>query len=317
MNTKQTKREFIALKVIALTLSLLVLAGVALYCFTTRPGTYTVYADDGYYSETTYYLTDVAYERGVPLDERISLGEENDFTLAVQKDVWVYESTDENGVVTESRLLGKEEAEQAKALSVNATMEQVATSVASITPIGEDSESYYRFSAQFYVGWDNDKNVYTLHGSISWENLLASWWEEHKAAEEDIDDYLGFTWEGGFLNSYDLASAKYYNDQKVEISTAIDDRYKAQVWQFREKSGWMGRELEQGDFYVDLSRTSPSQGRPAMVQMTYIHTYGKFDGSVSLKAGIDEGGISSGIGLAVSTSEDNWQIQMGIVGLEY
>lgn len=315
MNTKQTKREFIALKVIALTLSLLVLAGVALYCFTTRPGTYTVYADDGYYSETTYYLTEAAYERGVPLDERISLGEENDFALAVQKDMWVYESTDESGVVTESRLLGREEAEQVKVLAATAAREQNTTS--SITPIDSKSESYYRFSGQFYVSWDDDENVYKLQGSISWENLLASWWETHKAAEEGSADYLGFTWGGGFLNSYSSASAKYYNDQKVEISTSIDEPYQAKVWQFNEKSGWMGKELEQGNFEVRLSRTTPLQGQSAIATMTYVHTYGKFDGTLSLKAGVDEGGITSEIGLNVSTSEDNWQIQMSIVGLEY
>lgn len=315
MNTKQTKREFIALKVIALTLSLLVLAGIALYCFTTRPGTYTVYADDGYYSETTYYLTEAAYERGVPLDERISLGEENDFALAVQKDVWVYESTDENGVVTESRLLGKEEAEQAEAVFADTAIVQNAEDT---TLIDEDSESWYRLSTYFYVS-NNNLDGYTLHGAVSWQNLLAAAWETEKAAEEENADYLCLSWGGGesLYKESDSASATYYNNQEVEISKCIDETREGVIWQFHEKSGWLGKELKQGDFYVNLVREYASMGRLAQAQMTYVHTYKNYEGVISLEAGIKDGGVSLAAGVSLSKEDHQWQIQMGLECLEY
>lgn len=62
--TEQTGRMPLPVKCAAIGLTLAVLAGTALYCWLGyKPSSYTVCSDDGYYSETTYYRTEEAFER--------------------------------------------------------------------------------------------------------------------------------------------------------------------------------------------------------------------------------------------------------------
>lgn len=66
MKAKRNEAFPFAAKCVAIGLTLVVLAAAVLYCLQYfRPSTYTVYEDDGYYSETTYYRTEQAFERAM------------------------------------------------------------------------------------------------------------------------------------------------------------------------------------------------------------------------------------------------------------
>lgn len=81
-----------------------------------------MYADDGYFSQTTYYKTEEAYEEHLKaaypeqkqyrtVSSKLTADEEDDeqFVMGAVKSVWVAEEYDEDGNVTESHLMSKEE----------------------------------------------------------------------------------------------------------------------------------------------------------------------------------------------------------------
>ena len=109
MKAKRNEAFPFAAKCVAIGLTLVVLAAAVLYCLQYfRPSTYTVYEDDGYYSETTYYRTEQAFERAMAeLEQKEAEGSvrthslnaggeaqaqqpRGEFVAAAVKSVWVY-----------------------------------------------------------------------------------------------------------------------------------------------------------------------------------------------------------------------------------
>lgn len=118
---EQTGRMPLPVKCVAIFLTLAVLAGTALYCWLSyEPNSYTVCSDDGYYSETTYYRTEEAFERAqegesgggavqvrsIGTDGTAAQKEaEGEFVSAATKTVWVSETVHESGAVLDSHLM--------------------------------------------------------------------------------------------------------------------------------------------------------------------------------------------------------------------
>ena len=334
MNTKQTKREFIALKVIALTLSLLVLAGVALYCFTTRPGTYTVYADDGYYSETTYYLTEAAYNtylaeqtlNDVRADSvktlaksasrqanTISVSSDPNikFISATVKTVWVSEKSDENGVITDSHLMTEEEVSAVEGFrnhkeGINAELLWM--------PQETDEEEQYYLSIRMVLYRDYSEDQYIVQGNARWEAILTG--DSNKAAQENYWDYLAITWGGERLLCGDEheISGYYYNEDEVSFHRDISDSYAGYSWHFNEKSGWMGKEMELCTAVVRLNDSIAPKGLETNAKVTYVHTYGNIGGSLSFS--MNSNGVAAA-SVNLQETEKQWQIEIDTPGIKY
>ncbi len=126
MKTQKTRPA----SVISICVALIFIIALAL-CLTSPfkevyalPETYTVCEDDGYYSETTYYLNENAYMCSLQKSNSDSVpakadNPEKKFVVSANKRVWVSETVDENGYILDNHLLNRQEIEnvQSKLLS--------------------------------------------------------------------------------------------------------------------------------------------------------------------------------------------------------
>lgn len=281
--------------------------------------TYTVITDDGYYAKTTYYLTEEAYQEYLANEypstnlsvqtasETNTSDEDVEFVVAAVQTVCVYEQVGTDGNVTESRLVTRPEFDESLDDSILG---------GSVTEtIGSDSESFYYLDIAMSVVYNYSTKQYSVTGTASWEKKLVSSSQSYKAAEEDYFDYLGFTWGGDktIVCKSQSISGNYYNDEEVEFSRKISDAYVGYVWQFNEKSGRLGKEMELATAKVDLAKVGTSENKETNVKMTYIHTYGKTNEEVSFEVN------SKGYAYSVTSSEteEQWQIEIDVPGIKY
>lgn len=301
----RTKRSAVVI------LSLFFVAAVIWLCIPVKYATadvtdcYTVCEEDGYYSETTYFLTEEAYTDIGNASADSSDGEE--FVSATRKRVWVCEFYSEADETTESQLLSKSEVDEIES-------EADGVAAAASTLVGSDSESFYYLDIDMAVYYNTGSETYSVTGDASWQKVWT--WNSMKAAEEDICDYIGITWGGaGTLCATSKSiSGYYYNSKAVSFSRKISDSYAGYVWQFNEKSGYLGKELESATANVTLEKDGELLGKTTNVKMTYIHTYSDFSGSVSLSADSDGTAAAS---VSLSQSTDSWQIEIDVAGISY
>lgn len=109
-------------------------------------------------------------------------------------------------------------------------------------------------------------------------------------------------------------SGNYYNDEAVSFSRKTSDAYVGYVWQFNEKSGYLGKEMELATAKVDLAKVGTSENMETNVKMTYIHTYGVVDASISFTI---TGPNSVAPSLTISESKNQWQIEIDVPGIKY
>ena len=341
MKAKRNEAFPFAAKCVAIGLTLVVLAAAVLYCLQYfRPSTYTVYEDDGYYSETTYYRTEQAFERamaeleqkeaeGTVQTRSLNVGGEaqaqqprGEFVAAAVKSVWVYEQTDENGNVFESRLLTKQEVEQAEE-KLQALQEDEQEIVAR-GKVYDQSVFFVRLDLTFTIyredsDHDDVSYAYVLEATASWDNLLAAVWEQSKAAEEAHVDYAAFTWggEGALKRTLYSDTGYYYNGKETSISVCQEEQNKGIMWQFHEKSGVFGKEMEYARFTTNLDRKYPLQGKKAQAKFTYVHTFNDYAASIGFSAGVKNQAFSGAADISLSSAKDNWQIVLFFDELEY
>lgn len=302
--------------------------------------TYTITSDDGYYAQTTYYLTEQAYQdyldnvnSSVNLSAQTTnatsknanaMDDEVEFVLAAVQTVCVYEQADNDGIVTESRLLTGEEIEVFRT-SVNtvSTYSVIDDTIISdndiIYPddtIGSDNESLYYLDIGMTVKYNSGTGQYIITGTASWKEEIVWPWESNKAAEEKYFDYLGITWGGDkdiIAHSHTI-TGNYYNGDSVSFAKQLSDSYVGYVWQFNEKSGYLGKEMEEATATVNISKYGASQNKETNAKLTYIHTYGVIEGNVSFTYGADGNAAAE---LSLSETEKQWQIQIDISGIAY
>lgn len=285
-----------------------------------RKDAYTVYADDGYYSETTYFLTEESYANAIPQAPQQTAGAQklsakteqpSNFVMAVEKKVWVEETVNAHGVA-DSRLLKKAEIEENQVIENEAYAVPTAVT-ANPSEVGRDGDSQYSLRIYLYVAEVN--GVYTATGMAWWEAMYMS--GEHDA-ETSRNDYIGITW-GGLLTM--LATRQYFyardfNDNEIPGSRCISNSYAGYVWQFREKQFFNNTSsiAESISCVVDITKGSgPQLGLTTNIALTYIHTYNNANPSIGLEIGTN--GIAGSI--SASPASNLWQIQIDIGNIAY
>ena len=309
-------------------------AAAAIASVRPRSDTYTVYSDDGYYSETTYYLNEKDFARqtearsteggkySTASGELTPTDENEEFVLGISKNVWVREVTDEAGNVTESKLLKKAEIEEL--YEQTAKIESAARSADAEDPdfglslIGLDNTKIHLLTLDLSVLYNKDTHYYFAGATASWAEQLVWFWQTDIAAEEEFEDYLGLSWggDGAFKADIISCSGNYYHGETIyDFSRKYSDSYAGFVWQFNEKEGILGDELEHFNASISMEKINPSvQNKETSIKATYIHTYGVIEGNVSFSVDSD-GKLEASANL--SASEKQWQIELDVPGLEY
>ena len=117
--------------------------------------TFTVYSDDDYYSETTYFKDeDEFYKRTSANNQKNSvkaLNQTSDkkFVAGIEKKVWVGETYGNNGQTINSRLLKKSEVESLSCLEEQENLNSSMVQSSATHSLGGDKESYYALSIKF------------------------------------------------------------------------------------------------------------------------------------------------------------------------
>lgn len=342
---------------LAVTITLGTVAAFALY--KPAPQSYTVCSDDGYYSETTYYLTEDAYNNNIPASDnsdktvrraaKASSGSSNsndeEFVLGAVKTVWVKETSDEDGNITESELLTKEEVDEIGNIGSEDASADIGEDPETAQPdmlvpnrpgdgggggpvettVGTDSGSLYLLNISMEVVYNASKEEYSATGQASWAEQLVWYQDEYKAAEESSLDYIAMTWGGDSVlkATSKTISGKYYDgDAAVQFSRAKSDSYAGYVWQFHEKEYKYGDELENATANVTLARVGAMQNKETCIKLTYIHTFDEFNYTPSFSIGFDasltgEISFSAEVSVDMSTEDDQWQIELDVPNIMY
>lgn len=292
---------------------------------TQNQSSYTITTDDGYHAETTYFLTKDAYQDYVDnIDYSATLSEgtgnstyakknavedDGEFVIGAVQNVCVYEQTDEDGNVSESHLMTSEEIETFET-SVSTASDDVKIE------IDKDTESMYYLDISLYLVYSSGDNSFYVTGMAGWEDKLVWAWDSNKAAEEDYFDYISLTWGGERMLKADYKNiyGTYYNGNAVSFSRKNSDSYAGYVWQFNEKSGYLGKEMKSSVARVNLKNVGTNEYRETNAKMTYIHTWGAIGGDVSFSVD-SEGTFAAGVEL--SETEKQWQIEIDVSGLQY
>lgn len=289
------------------------------------PDAYSVCNDGEYYSETTYYFseddyaerkqqraegqTSAASTKSVTVAEPAEQGQTGEFVGAAVKRVWVSETMDEHGTVVDSHLMTKQEVEE---------MQRPQSSITTFSSekVGTDKESQYYLDIDLSVYYDEAANQYTAEGNAYWDDQLVWAWESNKAAEEGYLDFFGFSWGGDKDLRCDAKeiSGKYYDNNWVSYAKATSDSYSGYIWQFHEKSGYMGKEMEYANASVLLTPVKEYQGEETNIRLTYIHTYGEVNGSVSISVDSNKTVAAE---VTLSQTKEQWQIEVDIPRIMY
>ncbi len=282
-----------------------------------------------YYSETTYFLNEKEYEKylretvterdGEKSAAKRAASAEQDgeiFVQAAVKKVWVAEAKDDSGNVVNSRLMKKAEIDKID----NFDTDTLATSGTEPPEyIGGDSESKFKLDISMSVFYDQYEDTFEIHGYAYWEAKLVWMWDSDESAEEYYDDYLGITWGGNgqYLKEINRSfEGVYHNDEAVSSSRNTSDPYAGYVWQFREKSGYMGKELKRAHALVELQKVYAKQNLETAAKLTYIHTYGELtvDSGITISVGTD---TSIAAHIDWGDRERSWQIEIAVAGLKF
>lgn len=286
-----------------------------------------MYADDGYFSQTTYYNTEEAYEEHLKaaypeqkqyraVSSELTADEEDDeqFVMGAVKSVWVAEEYDEDGNVTESHLMSKEEMDDngipisPNSASPNPSYDFNDGGGIGGELYGEDSTTFHRLTIDAIVLYNDFFESYYVRASAHWKAEFVLF-QDSKTAEHKYLDYFGITWGGnGALEAVSNSFTGIYHPdgngvtQEVTYAKAYSDYTLGCVWEFNEKSSTFGKELNIATITAQIERCKPIE-TPTSIRVTYIHTYSKLDGSLTVGANTGDGFEGA---VSISTEKGNW-----------
>lgn len=326
MKTRSVKAILMSVSLLVL-LAIVSVSVISLFNAKDRvPDTYSVSNDGEYYSETTYYFseddyaerqqqraegqTSAASTRSVAAVESAEQGQAGEFVGAAVKRVWVSETMDEQGTIVDSHLMTKQEVEEMQRLQSSIT-------TFSSEEVGTDNASKYYLDIDLSVYYDEAANQYTAEGNAYWDDQLVWAWETDKAAEEGYLDYIGISWGGDEelkCGSKSMSiTGKYYDNNLVNFVRTKYSPHMGCVWEFNEKTGYLGKEMEYANANVILTPEYEYQGKATFIMMTYIHTYGKVGGSITISASTEQGLAAE---VTLSETEKQWSLDVAI-GIKY
>ena len=285
-----------------------------------RKDAYTVYADDGYYSETTYFLTEESYQSVTAQAPQQNTGAQklsakteqpSNFVMAVEKKVWVEETVNAHGVV-DSRLLKKAEIEENQVIENEAYAVPTAVT-ANPSEVGRANTSKYALRISMYVAEVNGE--YTTTGMAWWEHELGT---NEETAEISARDYIALTWGGrDTLQSNQPRFYAYdYDGDEIIGSLCYSDPYAGYVWDFDEKTALGADNIAK---YIEVSNTISKGfgeilGETTYTRLTYRHYFKERHPSITLE--IDEDGKLAA-SVTFSTVENSWEIMIAVPGIVY
>lgn len=281
---------------------------------------YSIVSNDEYYAETTYFLTENAYQTSFintalakTNSTQVTKSQSNDkdeFVLAISKKVCVYEQTDALCDVVESRLLTKDE------ITKYSTNKSVNVCSSSNDDIGSDTEYMYYLTINMALTYNSSTMQYKITGTATWDDVLVWAWENNKAAEEFFHDYIGITWGGNdtLISSSQSISGIYYGGNAVSFSKKTSNASAGYVWQFKEKSGYLGKEMKIATANVQIAKVGALENKQTSARMTYIHTYGTINGSVSINVNSN---ATIAAGVTLSGTQKQWQVEIDVHGIEF
>lgn len=267
-----------------------------------------------YYSETEYIAAEdmrtpySSEELGEPIGQVIQT-------------VYVRETFDDNGMILESRLMNKQEADDYKAEVAQRLRsgEQVRVAPNGMRSFpADDSTSEGELTITLTVS-KSGSTGYKGKAEVQWTNGI---WilpdgEERPSVGKD---YLAITWGGkGELKqkSKSISGSYQFNQGDISFSQAKADSYAGYCWQFDE-SKWVLLTRYYTDSIsanVVIDKTyDAKRDKETTMKLTYIHTFDKLSGSIEFSA--DSTGKAAA-GVTLSTVKDQWQIQVDISGLVY
>lgn len=225
------------------------LVGACAISATIRPqaDSYTVEYNDGYYSQTTYYLTEEAYNEhldktsaktglnsagatksaaAAKVNTSPSSGDDGEFVMAAAKTVWVAEKFDENGNVTASELLTKEQMDDygiSPMGLINNKFNQDSLfggGGGGGYPDEEIGTIQYKtacLTIDLTVTYNDYTKLFTAKSNANWEENWTLPWEGSGEAESFVEDYMALTWGGErtLEAQSHLVSGKYYSGTDV------------------------------------------------------------------------------------------------------
>lgn len=294
---------------------------------------YTICADEEYYSETTYYLSQSAFKEHLSnsssnkksystADLSLTSDDNNEeFVLGVSKSVWVAEEINEENVITSSHLLSKEEIDNigitANTFKLGPFIEQkpLPNDGSGDIVVGTEEMLYGCLTIDLTVLFDTTNDTYKIEGNSSWEQNLTLPWEGNNEAESFHEDYMALTWGGDktLAAQNRNITGEYYGGDTVEFRQSASDTYSGYVWYFIEQNGFFGKELENAKATATLKKVGESEGKETNAKLTYVHTYGELELGVGI--GITTTGLAPSI--TVGASESYWQIEIDVSGIEY
>lgn len=228
---------------------------------------------------------------------------------ATEQTVYVIETLDSVGAVTESRLMNSVEVKDYEEMLSSSDMRETRAN----TWIGEDGELHQggKLSVYLVVYKDSMKN-YLAYGTANWENGI---YHGGVNGPSSGYDFISITWGGGGeLKTVDKSiSGEYqYGQGAISFSRAKSDTYKGYCWQFNEMTGsYFANYI---DCYAKIAKTyTTNRNKETNIRLTYIHTYQQTVGSVSFQAGTD--GAAAGVSL--SNCDKQWQIEIDVPEITY
>ena len=108
-------------------------------------------------------------------------------------------------------------------------------------------------------------------------------------------------------------TGKYYDNNLVNFVRTKYSPHMGCVWEFKEKTGYLGKEMEYANANVILTPENEYQGKATNIMMTYIHTYGKVGGSITISASTKQGLAAE---VTLSETEKQWSLDVAI-GIKY
>lgn len=189
-------------------------------------------------------------------------------------------------------------------IAIPASAEQIGYQEAQI-----DNESLLSYDAVLY--YDEAAETYYLEVKVRWKKEFSSPWNVENTAEENYEDYLAISWGGALRGKYS-AQGTYWNDKPVQISRCYSNLFCGVIFQFYEKSGFLGKELREATFRVALEKPEQKEGLQTNIRVAYCHTYGG-------RADIDFYGIdeSSAPGMYWTASGVAQRYELAFAGIEY
>lgn len=253
-----------------------------------------------YQKTTTYNLTESQPLPDLDIDDEL----EGVIVGYTTIDVYVAETLDpKTKNVIDSRLMTNEEVEMLQS---------------GFSTYGSGSLSKEKLTLTLVVT-DTGSGTYQAKGYARWGGLSPS---ASDSPDTKCDDYIAITWGGEFKATSKNITGNWIIDGKDGSSMSTShfnlnesNTYGGYLWSFKE--------AQRNNYYdaysyvqpvVKIARTYPNtyQGKQSGVTLTYIHTYNTFSGSASLELSANPTGS-----ISVSTSKDQWPLQINCSGISY